>query len=162
MREKLQLPRAGHSYSRTSGCLRRKRANASAAQTRLSGTWKSRFEFNPALAVPRQAHRKAGPGETALRGSNKPRPVCNRSDMPTSIWSFIVRNSMEPFELRKANDDRRQSISASRSPRQERCAIRPSVSIAKVAPFGVGRDMPHRICPLKGLSRMKGNFHVRF
>ena len=117
---------------------------------------------HPALAVPRQAHRKAGPGETALRGSNKPKPLCNRADTPTSIWSFIVRKSMEPFELGKANDDRRQSISASRSRRQERCAIRPSVSIAKVAPFGVGRGMPHRICPLKGLSRMKGNFHVRF
>jgi hypothetical protein len=92
---------------------------------------------NPALAVPRQAHRKAGPGETALRGSNKLKPFCNGADTPTSIWSFIVRKSMEPFALRKANNDRRQSIGASRSRRQERCAIRPSVSIAKVAPLGV-------------------------
>jgi hypothetical protein len=101
-------------------------------------------------------------GITALRGSKKPKPLCNRVDTPTSIWSFIVRKSMEPFELGKANDDRRQSIGASQSRRQERCAIRPPVSMAKVAPPGVDRGMPHRICPLKGLSRMKGNFHVRF
>jgi len=55
------------------------------------------FLVHPALAVPRQANRKAGPGETAGRGSKKPMPVCNGSDMPTSIWSFVVRNSMEPF-----------------------------------------------------------------
>src|SRR5438046_6344625 len=116
---------------------------------------------HPALAVPRQAHRKAGPGKTAWRGSNKPRPLCNRADTPTSIWSFIVRNSMEPFLLGRANDDRRQSIDASQSRRKDRRANRPPVSMAKVAPLGVDRDMPYRICPLKGLSRMKGNFHVR-
>ena len=126
------------------------------------GTWKSRFEFNPALAVPRQAHRKAGPGETALRGSNKLKPLCNRADTPTSIWSLIVRKSMEPNLLGNANDDRRLSISASQSWRKDRHALRLPISMAKVAPLGVGRDMPDRICPLKGLSRMKGNFHVRF
>src|SRR5438128_11780856 len=88
--------------------------------------------FNPALAVPRQADRKAGPGETAWRGSNKPRPVCNGSDMPTSIWSFVVRKSMEPFLLRKANDDRRQSIGASRTRHQECREFRPLTSMAKV------------------------------
>ena len=101
-------------------------------------------------------------GETALRGSNKPRPVCNGPDMPTSIWSFIVRNSMEPHTLRRANDDRRPSIDASQARHEDRRGHRPLESMAKVAPLGVGRDMPHRICPLKGLSRMKGNFHVRF
>src|SRR5438552_5284833 len=88
--------------------------------------------FNPALAVPRQADRKAGPGETAWRGSNKPKPVCNGSDMPTSIWSFVVRKSMEPFLLRKANDDRRQSIGASRTRHQECREFRPLTSMAKV------------------------------
>ena len=94
------------------------------------GTWKSRFI--PALAVPRQANHKAGSGETAWRGSNKPRPFCNGADMPTSIWSFIVRESAEPFLLRKANDDRLTSISASQSPRKERRAHRPPISMTKV------------------------------
>ena len=95
-------------------------------------TWKSRFS-HPALAGPRQANRKAGPGETALRGSNKPKPSCNRADMPTSIWSFVVRNSMEPFLLRKANDDRRLSIGASQTRHKDCRASRPLISMAKVA-----------------------------
>jgi hypothetical protein len=59
------------------------------------GTWKSR---RLALVVTRQAHRKAGPGETTWRGSKKPTPACNGSDMPTSIWSFFARESVEPFQ----------------------------------------------------------------
>ena len=94
-------------------------------------------EFHPALAVPRQADRKAGPGETAWRGSNKLRPVCNGSDRPTSIWSFMVRKSMEPFLLRKANEDRRLSIRASQSRRKDRRANRPWMSMAKVAPMDI-------------------------
>ena len=92
----------------------------------------------PALAVPRQADRKAGPGETAGRGSNKPRPLCNRADMPTSIWSFLVRASLEPNSLRKANDDRRLSIGASQSRRKDRRALRLPISMAKVAPMDIG------------------------
>ena len=125
------------------------------------GTWKSR-RVHPALVGPRQAYRKAGPGETALRGSNKPMPICNGSDTPTSIWSFLVRNSMEPYSLRRANDDRHPSIDASQTRREDRRGHRPLESRAKVAPLGVDRDIPDRICPWKGLSRMKGNFHVRF
>src|SRR5436190_23945316 len=86
----------------------------------------------PALAGPGQADRKAGPGETAWRGSNKPKPSCNRADMPTSIWSFVVRNSMEPFLLRKANDDRRPSIGASQTRHKDCRAARPLISMAKV------------------------------
>jgi len=93
------------------------------------------FKIYPALAVPRQADRKAGPGETALRRSNKPRPSCNRTDMPTSIWSFLVRASMEPNLLRNANDDRRQSIGASQRRRKDRRALRLPISMAKVAPM---------------------------
>src|SRR5262245_44323850 len=59
----------------------------------------------PALAVPRQVYRKANPGETAMRGSNKPTPFCNRADMPTSIGSLFARESVEPSTQRKANDD---------------------------------------------------------
>jgi len=126
------------------------------------GTWKSRWKSSRLGCFQGKPTARQAQGITALRGSNKPKPLCNRVDTPTSIWSFIVRKSMEPFELGKANDDRRQSIGASQSRRQERCAIRPPVSMAKVAPPGVDRGMPHRICPLKGLSRVKGNFHARF
>ncbi len=55
----------------------------------------------PALAVPRQADHKAGSGETAWRGSNKPRPLGNGVDMPTSIWSFVTRKSVEPSHWEK-------------------------------------------------------------
>jgi hypothetical protein len=125
---------------------------------------------HPALAGPRQADRKAGSGETALRGSNKPKPSCNRADTPTSIWSFVVRESMEPFLLRKANDDRRPSIGAPQTRHKDCRACRPLISMAKVesgpkrssrraCPTGT---LSTEWCPLKGLSRVKGNFHARF
>ena len=126
--------------------------------------------IHPALAIPRQADRKAGPGETAWRGSKKPRPVCNGSDMPTSIWSFVVRKSMEPFSLRKANDDRRPSIGASQTRHKDCRVCRLLISMAKVesgskrssrraCPTGT---LSTEWCPLKDLSRVKGNFHARF
>ena len=125
---------------------------------------------HPALAVPRQADRKAGPGETAWRGSNKPKPSCNRADMPTSIWSFVGRNSMEPFSLRNANDDRRLSIGASQTRHKDCRVCRLLISMAKVesgskrssrraCPTGT---LSTEWCPLKDLSRVKGNFHARF
>jgi len=125
---------------------------------------------DPALAVPRQADRKAGCGETAWRGSNKLRPVRNGSDMPTSIWSFVVRESMEPFSLRNANDDRRLSIGASQTRHKDCRAGRPWISMAKVesSPKRFSRracstgTLSTEWCPLKGLSRVKGNFHARF
>ena len=58
--------------------------------------------------------------------------------MPTSIWSFIARESMEPNLLRKANDDRRLSISASQRRCKDRRAFRLSMSMAKVAQMGIG------------------------
>ena len=100
---------------------------------------------HPALAGPRQADRKAVPGETAWRGSNKPMPVCNGSDMPTSIWSLVVRNSMESFLLRKANDDRRLSIGASQARHKDCRATRPLISMAKVE-SGAKRSS-RRACP---------------
>ena len=125
--------------------------------------------IHPALAIPRQADRKAGPGETAWRGSNKPRPIRNGPDTPTSIWSFVVRESMEPFLLRKANDDRRPSIGASQTRHKDCRVSRPLISMAKVesgsrfswraCPTGT---LSTESCPLKGLSRVKGNFHARF
>ena len=124
----------------------------------------------PALAVPRQADRKAGPGETAWRGSKKLRPLCNRADRPTSIWSFVVRKSMEPFLLRKANDDRRLSIGASQARHKDCRASRPLISMAKVksGPKRFSRracptgTLSTEWCPSKSLSRVKRNFHARF
>jgi hypothetical protein len=126
------------------------------------GTWKSRWKSSRLGGFQGQPTARQAQGITALRGSNKLMPVCNGSDKPTSIWSFVVRNSMEPFLLRNANDDRRLSIGASQARHKDCRASRPLISMAKVAPPGVDRGMPHRICPLKGLSRMKGNFQVRF
>jgi hypothetical protein len=60
---------------------------------------------HPALAGPRQANRKASPGEAAMRGSKKPRPVCNGPDMSTSIWSLFAGESAESSQRGKANDD---------------------------------------------------------
>ena len=118
----------------------------------------------PALAVPRQADRKAGPGERAWRGSNKPKLVCNGSDTPTSIWSFVVRKSMEPFSLRNANDDRRQSIGASQTRHKDCRASRPLISMAKAgirheALFATGlpnRDIPHRAMSIERLEPCEG------
>jgi len=67
--------------------------------------------------------------------------------MPTSIWSFVVRESMEPFLLRKANDDRRLSIGASQARHKDCRASRPLISMAKAgirheALFATG--MPNR------------------
>ena len=122
------------------------------------------FQIDPALAVPRQADRKARPGETAWRGSNKPRPVCNGSDMPTSIWSFVVRESMEPFLLRKANDDRRLSIGASQTRHKDCRAGRPLISMAKagirheaiIATGLPNRDMLDRVVSIERLEPCEG------
>ena len=105
-----------------------------------------------------------------MGGSKKLRPACNGPDMPTSIWSLVVRSPMEPILLRKANDDRRLSIGASQARHEDCRGARPLNSMAKVE-SGTKRfpltacstGTPHiEWCPLKGLSRVKGNFHARF
>jgi hypothetical protein len=68
-----------------------------------------------------------------MGGSKKPRPACNGPDMPTSIWSLVVRSSMEPILLRNANDDRHLSIGASQDRPQEGRVFRPPIRMAKVA-----------------------------
>jgi hypothetical protein len=119
--------------------------------------------IHPALAVPRQANRKAGPGEAAWRGSNKPRPVCNGPDKPTSIWSFVARNSMEPFLLRNANDDRRLSVGASQARHKDCRASRPLISMAKVESgsklFAAGlpnRDILDQVMSIERLEPYEG------
>lgn len=56
----------------------------------------------------------------------------NALDMPTSVWSDMVRKQIEPQETRKANDGQRPLADASERHRQkERSALRLNVSIAK-------------------------------
>ena len=103
-------------------------------------TWKSRSY--PAWMVSRPVNRKAGSGEAAWRGSKKLRPVCNGSDMPTSIRSVVARESVEPLPLGKATDERRPSLGASQCRRfTERRVLRSHTSIAKRP--GGGRMHPH-------------------
>ena len=123
-----------------------------------SGTWKRRFSSS------RLGRSKAGPGETAWRGSNEPRPLCNRANMPTSIWSFVVRTSMEPFLLRKANVDRHPSIGASQTRHKDCRASRPLTSMAKVEESGAkrcatclpNRGTPHREVSIERLEPCEG------
>ena len=90
----------------------------------------------------------------------------NALDMPTSVWSEMARTHVESLAPRKANDGRCLSADASRSccPRQhDQNDRRP------VLPSGVNslvgltaRVHSAKPGPYEGLSRMKGNFHVRF
>jgi len=40
--------------------------------------------------------------EAALRRPNKPTPVCNAPDMPTSVRSLFARETVEPSLRRKS------------------------------------------------------------
>jgi hypothetical protein len=90
----------------------------------------------------------------------------NALDMPTSVWSEMARKLGEPFYSGKANDDRRLSVDASRScclkGAQRRAAasqycqaVRPRLVAGQTAGRPNGRLH-------EGLSRMRGNSHVRF
>ncbi len=86
-------------------------------------------------------------------------PRRRRLSSVTSIWSFVVRTSMELFLLRKANDDRRLSIGASQARHKDCRASRPLIIMAKVgirheALFATGlpnRDIPHRAMSIERL-----------
>jgi hypothetical protein len=58
---------------------------------------------------------QGGSGGAALGRPKKPMPACNAPDMPTSVWSELARTHEESPVPRKANDDRRSSVDASRS-----------------------------------------------
>src|SRR5881628_1935865 len=55
---------------------------------------------------------QGGSGGAALGGPKKLMPMCNASDMPTSVWSEIARKYVEPIPTGKANDNRRSSVDA--------------------------------------------------
>src|SRR5713226_7244718 len=92
--------------------------------------------------------------------------------MPTSVWSEMARKYAEPIHSEKANDDRRQSVDASqhRCPTEQQC-ISAAFQYCQVVPrkasasrCAAGRlaCLGNRRRPYEGLSRMKGNFQVRF
>ena len=84
---------------------------------------------------------RQAPGKRHGEDRKKPRPVCNGSDRPTSIGSFVARKSAEPPQTGKANDERRLSLGASRCCHLRVCsAPRPSASITKRRDEG-------RLCP---------------
>ena len=62
-----------------------------------------------------QTSPQGGSGGAALGGPKKPMPACNALDMPTSVWSEMVRKYVEPILTGTANDNRRLSVDASRS-----------------------------------------------
>src|SRR5206468_12740675 len=76
---------------------------------------------HPALAVPRQAGRKAGPGETAWRGSNKPRPIRNGRIRPRRSGLSLSENRWNRSYLEK-----QMTIDACRLVR-----LRPGIRIAE-------------------------------
>src|SRR5258707_10969448 len=95
-------------------------------------------------------------------------PVCNALDMPTSVWSEMARKSVEPLlnlEKQMTTDARRlmrPGASAERSSATaaigEYCqAVRPRLVGCWVAGRPISKARPY-----EDLSRMKGNFHVRF
>ena len=104
------------------------------------------FQIDPALAGPRQADRKAGPGETAWRGSNKPRPLRNRADTPTSIWSLFARESTESsLEEMQMTIDLHRSIGAADQTRTAKRAWRAGKSAAthsELSPKGAQPKRP--------------------
>src|SRR5437773_9367657 len=79
------------------------------------------------------------------------------------------RHPFSKHALRKANDDRRLSIGASQARHKDCRASRPLISMAKVesGPKRFSRQacptgtLSTEWCPLKGLRRVKGNFHAR-
>ena len=81
-------------------------------------------------------------------------------DTPTSVGSEMARKYLEPLFVENADDDRRLSVGASQS-----CGPQEHSVVGARCRYGRGvrpRGQPYRGSPYEDLSRMKGNFHVRF
>jgi hypothetical protein len=92
-------------------------------------------------------------------------PARNALDMPTSVGSEMAREYVEPLPTGKANDNRRPSVDASRGCCLKEHSVNGHTPVLSNGSTGksnrvVGRPVWDR--PYEGLSRMKGNFHVRF
>ena len=58
-------------------------------------------------------------GGSSVGMTEKAKASGNALDTPTSVWSDMARRYVEPTQTRKANDDRRPSVDASRNCRLE-------------------------------------------
>ena len=98
-----------------------------------------------------------GRTEEAKAGGNAP-------DRPTSVWSEMAGTCVEPPSPGKANDDQRPLVDASRGGDSQEPSFNGHTSVppsdAAIVRRVAGRPALGR--PYEGLSRMKGNFHVRF
>src|SRR5207237_7967607 len=95
---------------------------------------------------------------SSSRMTEKAKASGNALDRPTSVWSDMARKYVEPPPTRKANDDRRSPVDASRRcrPKGRQCK-RPPVSIAKLLDSA---EPPQGALPNRatGLSRPRGIF----
>ncbi len=104
-------------------------------------------------------------GGSSLGMTEKAKASGNALDRPTSVGSDMARKYVEPPQTRKANDDRRPSVDASRSCGSKGAQLtRPHSSIVKPPEesFSSGSGFSDQGKLSLGLSRMKGNFQVRF
>jgi hypothetical protein len=87
----------------------------------------------------------------------------NALDKPTSVWSEMARNIVEPPRAEKANDGQRTLTDASRRycPK-EQSDQRPQPTYCQAGRDDRTAGRPRWGWPYPGLSRMKGNFQVRF
>jgi hypothetical protein len=125
------------------------------------GTWKScTLARSHGQTLP-----QGGSGAAASRGPKKPMLACNALDMPTSVWFETAETTRKPPHTRKANDGQRPLADASWSSSSMESHVHgPSSVLPSGAPHVMRRvaGRPHRAWPYEDLSRMKGNFHVRF
>jgi hypothetical protein len=82
-------------------------------------------------------YRKAGKAGAALGRPKKPKPGCNVPDMPTSVRSNMARKQVEAPQLGKANDERRLSLSASRSCRPKEHSVNAHRRVLPSCPRGL-------------------------
>lgn len=81
---------------------------------------------------------------------------------PTSAWCFIVRTFEESLAMGKANERGRHDTACApyqnigKETTNQYRKVKPCIANTVLA------GVPNRAMPLKGLSRMMGNYHVRF
>jgi len=97
-----------------------------------------------------------------MGGPKKPTPVCNALDTPTSVWSGRARTDVEPPQLGQP-----MTTDTCRLMRLKLLPLRSTAMNGHRSVLPSGSSIwaaghPRRVVLLPGLSRMKGNLHVRF
>jgi hypothetical protein len=110
-----------------------------------------------------QPNRKAGPAGAALGWPKKPKPECNVSDMPTSVWPGKARKSCGTTSTWESN---RQATpvawcTRNRCPQEQRYG-RPQPGIAKWPEGITMRSVRHRFSSSRGSGAWKGLALERF